>query len=167
YETNYRNNVSLCKTNAALQDSTLLMSAQYAIDYDGALLLLRSSKNHRYLAMHTSLLPQRIYSWMGDYYWERYTQTLMVYDRQTGITQTIPACFGFSLVENTDQLYYSRAKYGMADLMSMDLTTGQSVMVWDGYYAPNEYSYSIDEIYPRFDGQKVHLKAWRRAQFAD
>lgn len=166
YRAPYDYLVSLCKLSGAEQDSTLIMSQLYSGESD-ALLLFRTSQQHRYLAMHSSMPPREIPAWIGFPYWERYSSPLWIYDRQNIATQSIPGCFSFAFVENTSDLIYSRYKLGMADLMRMDLSTAQSVMLWDGYFSPNIYSYSINEVFTRHDGQKIHLVAWRKPQYSD
>lgn len=155
----YSQRFSLCKLNGVTQDSTWIMSESYDVGSRGRL-NLQSSRDHRYFAMHCAWDPQLIPNWMGYDYWERYDATLWTYDRQSGNITSIPNCYSYAFVPDNGELLYSRYKLGMSDLMRMDMVSGESTMVWDGYYAPNLYSYSIRNIYPRDDGQKIHIDTW-------
>jgi hypothetical protein len=158
----YRNIVSLCKTSGAEQDSTVLMQKIFG-DLDYSTLNLRTSRNLRYFAIHVSSDPMEDISWTGYSYWTRYCCHLSIYDRQAGTYFTLPDCFSYAFPLETNDLVYSRYQHGMSDLMKMDLNTGLSSLVWDGYYSPNNYSFSVSEIYPRADGQKIYLKTWIKA----
>ncbi len=162
---NYQSNIALCKIGGAEQDSTLLMSGTpYSVFYSEPWPNLRSSKDHRYFAIHRSREPRMNDNNWGNTFWSRFYETLMLYDRQTGNSFEIPDCYSYAFAMGSDDLIYSRAKYGMADIMRMDLSNKESTMVWDGYYYRNYYSFSVSEIFVRNDGQKIFIEAWKKAQ---
>lgn len=149
---------ALCKLDAQ-QDSTLIFSF-----YDSDLTHYYNaqvSSNFRYFATHNMKEPTEEWGMFGRYF-TRYRSPLWVYDRQTGESFTVEDCFAYTFAPAGDAILYSRFKYGMADLMRMDLPSRQSTMIWDGYYTKNVYSYSVSAMYPRFDGQVMHIKAWKR-----
>ena len=162
YEQNYQTVISLCKTNGAEADSTFLMSRVYS-EFNENWLNLRVSEDQRWFGIHNMLEPQEHADyWVGSQ-WYRYSYDLWVYDRIGGTTTTLPACYSYAFVHNTGELLYSHLQKGMADLMKMDLGSGLSTLIWDGYYSPNNYSFSISEIYPRADGQRIYLRNWIKA----
>lgn len=124
----------------------------------------RLSPEGTYLAMQIVKEPFDTGDYLFGHVWNRYATTLQILNRQTGAITEIPDCFAYSFVQDTGELLYSHLKYGMADLIRMDLLTGVSFMVWDGYHEKDYYSYSITGIYPRDDGGKIHLDAWKRSR---
>ena len=161
---NYVTNLALCRFSAATHDSTCIMSdVYYGID-DYVAINISTNRNHRYFAMHQPQEPILVSSWFGYPDWVHYYDTLWLFDRKTGAVSSIPNCFSYSFVMDTDKLLYSHLIYEMSDLMSLDLASGTSTMIWDGYYSPHNYSFSIMDIYPRYDGEKIYLKTWIKAQ---
>lgn len=162
YEQNFQTVISLCKTTGTEADSTFLMNRVYS-EYNENWLNLRVSSDHRWFGIHNMQEPQEHYDYWVGAQWYRYSTDLWVYDRITGITTTIPDCYSYAFVHNTGELLYSHFQQGMADLRKKNLNSGLSTLLWDGYYSPNNYSYSISEIFPRADGQKIFLKNWIKA----
>ncbi len=160
--------VGLNKLDPISQEISTLM-AEY--DYDASVwddsFEAHVSESRRFFAMQFVDEP-----WESiDYFfnsptstWYRCTYNLKIYDRLTDQYSEIPESFCFAFVPDADALLYSRLKYGMADVMRMDLATGNSSMIWDGYYDTELYSYSITSIFPRYDGEKIHLDAWKRSR---
>ncbi len=124
----------------------------------------RISPDGNYLAMLFTMEPIDTGGYLTGHMWQRFPVTLNIYDRNSGAVSQISDCFAYSFVQNTGELLYSHLKYGMADLIRMDLSTGVSFMVWDGYHEKDYYSYSVTAIYPRDDGGKIHLDAWKRSR---
>ncbi len=160
--TGYYTNISLCKIDAKDSTSTVLMEGTYG-SFDVSWPNLRSSRDHRYFAMHQMREPQLIANYFSPDNWERYKFTLRVYDRLTGDIFTVSDCYSYAFVMGADELIYSRDVHGMADIMRRDLNNGNDTMVWDGYYYKNNYSYSVTEIFVRHDGQKIVIDAWKKA----
>ncbi len=156
---NYVQSSALCKLDAQ-RDSILIFSGDNSSGIDE--FNAQASLDSRYFASHCMREPQEEWGMFGSSY-IRYPSVLHVYDRQTGDSFTIEACFAYTFTQNSDALLFSRLKYGMADLMRMDLPSRQTSMIWDGYHSPHIYSYSVSEIYARSDGQVMHLKAWKRS----
>ena len=159
---NYQRTVALYKLDAQ-QDTTLIFtnSGSYSPDLYNA----QVSSNYRYFAIHSMKEPRD-----DSYYYRRftrYTSPLSVHDRQTGESFIVPDCFTYTFDPGGNAIIYSRLKYGMADLMRLDLSTRQSTMIWDGYHKANVFSYSVSEIFPRFDGQLMYLQAWKRVWRTD
>lgn len=154
---------ALCKLDAQ-QDSTLIFTA-----FDSDLphyYNAQVSSSFRYFALHNMKEPTEDINYFGSSF-TRYTSPLSVHDRQTGESFNIEDCFAYTFDPGGNAILYSRLKYGMADLMRMDLSTGQSTMIWDGYHKANVFSYSVSEIFPRFDGQLMYLQAWKRVWRTD
>ncbi len=162
YEQDFYTVISLCKTNGAQADSTYLMGHAYS-DYNDNWLNLRISADQRWFGIHNMWEPQEEIDFWGGSQWYRYACDLWIYDRITGTTTTLPDCFSYAFVHSTGELLYSHLQQSMSDLRKMDLGSGLSTLIWDGYYCPNNYSFSISEIYPRADGQKIYLKSWIKA----
>lgn len=154
---------ALCKLDAQ-QDSTLIFTAfdsDFSHYYNA-----KVSSNFRYFASHNMKEPTEDIDYFGSSF-TRYPAPLSVHDRQTGESFIVPDCFTYTFDPGGDAIIYSRLKYGMADLMRMDLSTRQSTMIWDGYHKANVFSYSVSEIFPRFDGQLMYLQAWKRVWRTD
>ena len=150
---------ALCKLSAS-RDSTLLMSTDDPYSSSDSFNAMVST-DCRYFAMQFAEETREEGNMYGTHY-RRYYYPLNIYDSWTSQWVTIPDSFNFSFIPSSGSILYSSYKYGMADLMQMDLATGVSRLIWDGYYEKNIYSYSVSEIYPRWDGQVVHIKAWKR-----
>jgi hypothetical protein len=163
----YSNNnfgiTKLCRLDAASLTITELMSQFYDTPpQTGAKLLFQTSSSSRYFAMQSVSPPWQDISFFWGYGpWQRFPNMLNVYDRSNAQVIDIPDSFTFSFVPDTEILLYSHLKYGMADLISLDLSTGESTMIWDGFYEDISYSYSITRIYPRHDGGYLFIDAWR------
>lgn len=153
----------LCKLDAATLTVTELMSQIYDTPpQTGAKIVLQTSSSNRYFAMQSVSPPWQDFNFFWGYgAWQRFPNMLKVYDRTSGLVTDIPDSFTFSFVPDTEILLYSHLKYGMADLISLDLSTGESTMIWDGFYEDISYSYSITRIYPRHDGGYLFIDAWR------
>lgn len=94
--------------------------------------------------------------------WDGYSPgTILVYDRieQDRIELAKGFCFAFSPVDDT--MIYSRQMHGMADLNLINLDTRQLTLLWDGYISQSSYSYSLEELYWRFDGQVLHIRGYK------
>lgn len=119
------------------------------------------SGNGRYFAFQIAKNP---YLDIGLFftYWTRYYDNVHIYDRIANKIINIPDSFCYAFLANGDNLVFSRLKYGMADLMLMELASENSTMIWDGYYGKETYSFSISKIYPRYDGQKIYIDGWKR-----
>lgn len=172
YYSRYRDDVNetrvaLCKLDAQ-RDSTLIYSDYDPYSWDPSSapdgLNAQASDDCRYFAMHFAVEPYQVVDWMGFYYYVRNPYHLNVYDRKTGQTFQVLTCFSYAFVPDSEDILYSHLKFGMADLIRRDLSTGQESMLWDGYYDSDNFIYSVSEIYPRYDGQVIFLNAWSRAQ---
>lgn len=161
-EDGYYSDVSLCRTNGAESDSTMLLNRRYP-EFDNTWLNLRVSKDHRWFGLHSKRDPRENIDWFGGSSWERFPTDLMVYDRISDNTSCIPDCYSYAFVLDADELMYSHYQKGMADFRKMDLNSGLSTLIWDGYYCPGNYFFSISEIFPRADGQKIYLSPWVKA----
>jgi hypothetical protein len=152
------------KLNPDNQEDTMLMcDINYAGQSFYSSLSLQVSEDSRYFAMQMVKEP-RDEGYMLGPEWHRYPSTLRIYDRLAGQSFNIADSFCFAFAEDGNALLYSRLKYGMADLMRMDLPSRTSTMIWDGYYSNDYYSYAISEIFPRYDGEVIHFNAWERSR---
>ncbi len=124
----------------------------------------RISPDGNYLAMQFTQEPRDTGGYLTGPIWQRYPVTLNIYELSSGAVTQIEDCFAYSFVPDTGELLYSHLKYGMADLIRMDMHSHNTFMVWDGYHEKDYYSYSVTEIFPRDDGQKIHLNAWKRSR---
>lgn len=161
-EQGYWTVISLCKTNGTEADSTFLMKREYS-DFNKNWLNLRVCHNQRWFGIHNMLEPEVQYDMWGGSQWYRYSSDLLVYDRITGTTTTIDDCYSYAFVHNTGELLYSHYQHGMADVRKMNLNSGLSTLIWDGYYCKDNYFFSMSEIYPRADGHKIYLRTWVKA----
>jgi hypothetical protein len=158
------NRVGLSRFDPNTQVSTVFLS-EYDMDSSGfdETLKAQVSESGRYFAMQFVIEPRDVGFMFGPE-WTRSVSRLKIYDRITGQYIEIPDSFCYAFVPDGDILLYSHLKYGMADLMQMDLATRTSTMIWDGYYIKDFYSYAVTEIIPRDDGQMIHLNAWERSR---
>jgi len=166
----YNNNqIRLCRIDLATQEWQLLMSF---IDHDevntfNSNLVLEVSASRRYFAMQFVMEPWQDVGMFGGGPWYRCPNLLKVYDRVSKQVVDISSSFTYTFLPDTDVLLYSHLKYGMADIIRMDLSSGESTMIWDGFYENNYYSYSITRIYPRHDGGYMFINGWKRARKID
>lgn len=142
----------------------LMMDIQYYSDYLPFNVDARISPDGNYLAMQFTQEPIDTGGYLSGPVWHRYPSNLNIYERSSGAVTLIEDCFAYSFVPDTGELLYSHLKYGMADLIRMDMHNRNTFMVWDGYHEKDYYSYSVTEIFPRDDGQKIHLNAWERSR---
>lgn len=159
--TDYPYTYTLSKLTGTTQDSISIMTMNGSGYYDSRT-EFSVSNNHRFIAMHHAKKPERDYSYISVA-WIRYRFPLWVYDRQTGIVINIPDCYSYAFSPISDEIIYSRYKFGMADIMRMDLDSGQEEMVWDGYYNKNHFSYCIEHFFIRGDGNLMFFEGWKRA----
>ena len=109
-----------------------------------------TSTDRRFFVLHKQTHP----------YYGNLPEDLLLYDSETGIIQQIDQCFAFSFDPAHPQLYYSRQMWGMADLNCLDLDSGESRLLWDGFNSEITYSYSIGNIFLRADGAHLFLSGW-------
>jgi hypothetical protein len=149
---------ALCKMNAQ-RDSSLIFEIPRDNYYE--MPNARISKDLRYFALQGKREPYDHVSYSGNVITQRYPSVLMVYDRQNDEIFSIEDCYSYAFTQNLGTLLYSREKHGMADLMRMSLPSREIETIWDGYYHYDTFSYCVSEIYPRFDGRIIHMKAWQ------
>ncbi len=92
--------------------------------------------------------------------WSIQNGILKIYDRVDEDIIEIGNNYSFAFSKTSETMIFSRKMHGMADLNKIDLDNRQTVLLWDGYYSPTSYSYTVDEIYLRFDDQLLHFKGY-------
>jgi len=96
-----------------------------------------------------------------------YGENLLIYDRQNGLIQQIDNCFTYAFDNNSRRFYFSRQKFGLADLNYIDLQSGATTLVWDGYISQTSFSYSINRINLRADGLHMFISGYTGYRFND
>ncbi len=122
-------------------------------------MLMSQSANSRYTSWDISK-DQRYFALMfrDPYDRESPYNNLQIYDRVDNEITTIGLCLSFAFAQSDSRLCYSRYIWGMADVNILNLETGVSSLIFDGYFRQNTYSYSIDRIAWDTDGEHIFYR---------